>query len=105
MVLLKNENGTLPFNPEKIKTLAVIGPNAAGIHLGGYSAIPMEGVDVLQGIREFAAGKFRVLYAEGCALTLNTECHWLVNQNPMVSRTGDRPGNCRCDFWQGESLR
>jgi beta-glucosidase len=89
MVLLKNENGTLPFNPQKIKTLGVIGPNAPDIHLGGYSAIPMQGVSVLQGIREFAAGKFKVVYAEGCKLTLNKECHWQVNENPILNNPED----------------
>ena len=91
MVLLKNENlpaqtvKTLPFDATKIKTLAVIGPNAADIHLGGYSAFPMKGVSVLQGIQEFSKGKFRVLYAEGCKLTLNKECHWQVNENPILN--------------------
>lgn len=84
MVLLKNENHTLPFDAAKIKTLAVIGPNAPDIHLGGYSAWPMQGVSVLQGMREFAAGEFNVVYAEGCKLTLNKECHWQVNENPIL---------------------
>ncbi|MCX6122873.1 MAG: glycoside hydrolase family 3 C-terminal domain-containing protein [Ignavibacteriales bacterium] len=83
MVLLKNEK-TLPFDQTKIKKLAVIGPNAADIHLGGYSAIPMKGVSVLQGIKDFAKGKFEVQYAEGCKLTLNKECHWQVNENPIL---------------------
>ncbi|HEX7574567.1 MAG TPA: glycoside hydrolase family 3 N-terminal domain-containing protein, partial [Bacteroidota bacterium] len=83
MVLLKNEKGTLPFDAGKIRTLAVIGPNAAGIHLGGYAPVPMQGISVLEGIREFAGGKFNVLYAEGCRITLNAVCHWLVNENPI----------------------
>lgn len=85
MVLLKNEKNTLPFDISKIKTFAVIGPNASEVHLGGYSAVPMRGVSVLQGIQEFAAGKFEVLYAEGCKLTLNDECHWYVNENPILN--------------------
>ena len=85
MVLLKNDNNTLPFDATKIKTLAVIGPNAPDIHLGGYSAVPMEGVSVLQGIQEFAAGKFNVVYTEGCKLTLNEQCHWYVNENPVLN--------------------
>jgi beta-glucosidase len=84
MVLLKNKRETLPFDEGKIKRLAVIGPNAADIHLGGYSATPMVGISVLDGIREFAVGKFDVVYAEGCKLTLNKECHWLVNENPIL---------------------
>ena len=85
MVLLKNENNTLPFKETKIKTLAVIGPNAADIHLGGYSSWPMRGVSVLQGIREFAERRFKVVYAEGCKLTLNKEWHWQVNENPILN--------------------
>jgi beta-glucosidase len=85
MVLLKNENNTLPFKESKIKTLAVIGPNAADIHLGGYSSWPMRGVSVLQGIREFAERRFKVVYAEGCKLTLNKEWHWQVNENPILN--------------------
>jgi beta-glucosidase len=85
MVLLKNEKHVLPFDASRIKTLAVIGPNAADIHLGGYSHWPMTGVSVLQGIKEFARGKMNVVYAEGCKLTLNKECHWQVNENPILS--------------------
>jgi beta-glucosidase len=85
MVLLKNEKNILPFDPSKIRTLAVIGPDAPDIHLGGYSAVPMTGVSVLEGIQSFAEGKFRVVYAKGCELTLNTECDWRVNGNPILN--------------------
>lgn len=85
MVLLKNKNNTLPLDPAAIKKLAVIGPNAAEIHLGGYSYTPMKGITVLEGIRDFADGKFHVLYAEGCKITLNKVCHWLVNEKPILN--------------------
>jgi beta-glucosidase len=89
MILLKNENHTLPFAADKLKTLAVIGPNAADIHLGGYSAVPMAGVSVLQGLKDFAAGKFQVLYAEGCKLTTNHASGWLVNEPPVLNDRAD----------------
>ena len=89
MVLLKNENNILPLDSTKIKTLAVIGPNAADIHLGGYSATPMVGVSVLDGIKEFAKGKFKVVYEEGCKLTLNEHCDWRVNGNPILNDPED----------------
>ncbi len=85
MVLLKNDGRVLPFDAARIKTLAVIGPNAAGIHLGGYSAVPMQGVSVLDGLREFGGTALEVRYAEGCRLTLNKECDWRVNENPILS--------------------
>jgi len=85
MVLLKNQNNILPLNAKTIKTLAVIGPNAASIHLGGYSTVPMQGVSVLEGIQNYSRGKFEVVYAEGCKITVNQECHAEVNEKPILS--------------------
>lgn len=65
MVLLKNENNTLPFNETKIKRLAVIGPNADEVHYGNYSNDKTPGVSILQGLKNFAAGRFEVFYSEG----------------------------------------
>ncbi|HEV2698384.1 MAG TPA: glycoside hydrolase family 3 protein, partial [Terriglobales bacterium] len=36
IVLLKNDKNLLPLDVSKLKTIAVIGPNADGLHLGGY---------------------------------------------------------------------
>jgi beta-glucosidase len=69
IVLLKNENNLLPLDRSKLKTLAVIGPNAAGVHLGGYSDNPGRGVSVLQGVTEKAGPQIKVVYAEGCKIT------------------------------------
>ena len=67
LVLLKND-GLLPLEMDKVKTLAVIGPNAAGLHLGGYSADPGHGVSILDGIRLKVGERVRVLHAEGCKI-------------------------------------
>jgi len=68
LVLLKND-GLLPLELEKIKTLAVIGPDAAGLHLGGYSADPSHGVGILDGLRQKLGRHVQVVYAEGCKIT------------------------------------
>jgi beta-xylosidase len=69
MVLLKNQNNLLPLDLDKLHTIAVIGPNAADVHLGGYSRQPMHSVSILQGIRDRVGSKAKVLYAEGCQIT------------------------------------
>ena len=69
IVLLKNEKNLLPLDAAKIKTIAVIGPNAADVHLGGYSREPAHGVSVLEGIRKRVGPGVQVLYAEGCKIT------------------------------------
>jgi beta-glucosidase len=69
IVLLKNERGLLPLDRRTLKTLAVVGPNAKGLHLGGYSRDPGRGVDVLAGITQIAGPGVRVVYAEGARIT------------------------------------
>jgi beta-glucosidase len=67
LILLKND-GLLPLD-RKIKKLAVIGPDAAGIHLGGYSADPGPAVSILEGIRNKVGKEVEVLYSQGCKIT------------------------------------
>jgi len=69
ITLLKNQNNLLPLDRNTLKSIAVIGPNAAGVHLGGYSDDPGRGVSVLQGIKDKVGEKINVLYAEGCKIT------------------------------------
>jgi beta-glucosidase len=70
ITLLKNENNLLPLDPAKLKTLAVIGPNADRSLLGGYSGVPKYDVSVLKGIQEKLGKKVKVLYSEGCKITI-----------------------------------
>ena len=70
ITLLKNENGVAPLNLEKVKTIAVIGPNAHRTLLGGYSGVPKQEITVLDGIRAKVANKARVVYSEGCKITI-----------------------------------
>lgn len=69
MVLLKNDKNLLPLDLTKLKTIAVIGPNADQLHLGGYSRGPSHSVPILQGIRDRVGDKAKVVYAEGCRFT------------------------------------
>jgi beta-glucosidase len=47
----------------------VIGPNAADVHLGGYSDKPGRGVSILQGIKNRVGPGTEVLYSEGTKIT------------------------------------
>ncbi len=67
-VLLKND-GTLPLQAARLKTLAVIGPNAAKVDLGGYSNVPAHTVSILDGIRAKLKDRVKVVSAEGVRIT------------------------------------
>ncbi|MGH7978071.1 MAG: glycoside hydrolase family 3 N-terminal domain-containing protein [Limisphaerales bacterium] len=70
ITLLKNENNLAPLDLKKHKTIAVIGPNANRSLLGGYSGAPMHDVTVLEGIKNKVGNRVKVLYSEGCKITV-----------------------------------
>ncbi|KAJ4952370.1 hypothetical protein NE237_029202 [Protea cynaroides] len=65
IVLLKNENSTLPLNPNKFKNIALVGPhaNATKDLLGTYIGVPCHVTSPLNGFSAFAS----VTYSMGCA--------------------------------------
>jgi beta-glucosidase len=74
LVLLKNQNNLLPLEKEKIRTIAVIGPNADDtlVLSANYCGTPAEPVTVLAGIRAAVSADAKVTYAKGCDI-LNTK--------------------------------
>jgi beta-glucosidase len=81
LVLLKNENSLLPLDRNSVKSIAVIGPNANRVHLGGYSDNPGRGVSVLQGITDKSGGRIKVTFAEGCKITKEGGDWWADTSN------------------------
>ena len=68
IILLKNQDGLLPLDKSKVKTIAVIGPNAKPVLLGGYSVDNKYCVNLLDGIKQHVGSAIEVLYSEGCDL-------------------------------------
>ncbi|MPQ31454.1 glycoside hydrolase family 3 protein [Clostridium estertheticum] len=70
MVLLKNEDNMLPLNKNKIKSIAVIGPNANSRDalIGNYYGTSSKYVTVLEGLQQVVNPDTRVYYAQGCHL-------------------------------------
>ena len=68
-VLLKND-GILPLDKTKVKTIGVIGPNAnSRVPLyGNYYGTASRYVTILEGIQDYVGDDVRVLYSEGCHL-------------------------------------
>ena len=74
MIMLKNNDNLLPLDLSKIKSLAVIGPNAHEERpkkktyklLGGYSGLPPYYVSVLDGLKKKVGDNVKINYAKGC---------------------------------------
>lgn len=69
MVLLKNDGALLPLDAAKVRSVAVIGPNADKVRLGGYSGDPPYFVTVLDGVRKRLGDKVEISYAEGARIS------------------------------------
>jgi beta-glucosidase len=78
LVLLKNENAFLPLNKQKVKSIALIGPNASVLPLDGNSSskvIPSYQISVEKGIKTIL-GDDKVLYAKGCNINDNNKAQF-----------------------------
>jgi len=86
LVLLKNDKNLLPLDLTKLKTIAVIGPNAADVHVGGYARDSVHGVSILDGIKDYVGKKANVVYAQGCKITTAPEGFrgWWANDVELV---------------------
>jgi len=85
ITLLKNENNIAPLNLDRIKTIAVIGPNADRSLLGGYSGVPKHNRTVLEGIKARVGNRAQVLNSEGCKITIGGS--W--NQDEVIPSNPD----------------
>ena len=76
IVLLKNQGGLLPLNPEKIKRIAVIGPLADRVLLNNYNGKPDRSVTALQGMVERAGTGITVTHALGGLVEGDSRGSW-----------------------------
>ena len=67
IVLLKND-GILPLDRTKVRSIAVIGPNADSRRalIGNYHGTSSEYITVLEGIRRLCGEDTRIFYSQGC---------------------------------------
>jgi beta-glucosidase len=68
MVLLKNDDGALPLDPSRIKSLAVIGENATRLHAHGGDSSGIKAfyeIAPLEGILQRAGSQVNVTYSVG----------------------------------------
>jgi beta-glucosidase len=91
IVLLKNTDNLLPLDASKIKTLAIIGPDAHPAQpVGGGSArvVPFSAVSELEGIANYLYGTVRVTYDSGIPTLADMADHTFFS----TEITGGKPG-------------
>lgn len=90
IVLLKNDNNLLPLDSSQIKSIAVIGPNANKVRQGSYSGVPPYFVTILDGIRHRAEPGVKVVYAEGCLISLPDQSAQMNSLLPFTAPKEER---------------
>jgi len=102
IVLLKNENASLPLDSDSIDSILVVGPNAhpAVTGGGGSSKVePFSAVSILEGIVELAGNDVKVSYAPGLP-SLDA----MVNGTAFTtSADGGTPG-LRAEYFASDDL-
>lgn len=88
IVLLKNQNNTLPLTKASIKKIAVCGPNAndATYALTHYGPLAVEVTTVFEGIRNKVGSEVEVTYTKGCDLV---DAHWPESELVDYPMTAD----------------
>jgi len=100
-VLLKNSGNLLPLDKEKIKTIAVIGPNAYPAVVGGGGSSltkPFNAVSYLEGISNYVGPKTRVLYA-----VENPPLEQIYSRQTFVTALGG-PGGLKGEYFKNQDL-
>jgi beta-glucosidase len=102
IVLLKNENNTLPLR-KNLKSIAVIGPNADEVQvlLGNYNGQPSRATTPLAGIRQRVSSQTKVLYALGTTLTEVSA----VPVPASVLRGPEGEGGLKAEYFSNKELK
>ncbi|MEN8137651.1 MAG: glycoside hydrolase family 3 C-terminal domain-containing protein [Bacteroidota bacterium] len=104
IVLLKNENNVLPLDKSKIKTIAVIGPNAATARLGGDGSghsDALNPISPLEGIIDIVGSDVEVKYAFG--VKLKRKDLPIAPESMYLQTDGVTPG-INAEYWNNKKL-
>ncbi len=103
IVLLKNEDNVLPLNLNKIKSIAVIGPNAAEARTGGGGSAlvnPVYSVSPLEALEARLKGKVKINYVEGVSL----QSHITPVDSSLLYLPNENKHGFKVEYFDNENL-
>ncbi len=103
IVLLKNANDALPLNLEKIKSVAVIGPNASVARTGGGGSsmvTPVYSVSPLEALKNKLPKNIKINFARGTELEGDMEP---VDEKYLL-RTGKNENGLTGEYFKNKNL-
>jgi beta-glucosidase len=102
IVLLKNENNTLPLK-KSVKKIVVLGPNADNTIavLGNYNGTPSKTVSILEGIKNKVGANVEVVYEKAINFTNDT---LLVHKNISTLYSYDGKPGVKAEYFDNEKM-
>ncbi|HPS12734.1 MAG TPA: glycoside hydrolase family 3 N-terminal domain-containing protein, partial [Prolixibacteraceae bacterium] len=108
MVLLKNENKFLPLDPQKIKTIAVIGPNGYPAVTGGGGSSyvdPVHPVSVYEAVQKIAGNNVSVTFSKGVYTGERLPKGFFDNYDFYIKKNGVKEKGVVAEFYKGTKLQ
>ena len=108
MVLLKNQDYLLPLNPDRIRSIAIIGPNGHPAVTGGGGSSytnPLHPLSLVEAVRQVAGDQIEVVYEKGIVTGLPFPEDIFEQSDFYVYRDGKRVTGVDADFFRGKALK
>jgi beta-glucosidase len=104
IVLLKNEKNILPLSLKKIRSIAVIGPNAATARFGGGGSAavqPYYSISPLDGFRQRCPDWVQINYEPGCTNNILT---MPLNPRYLTAEAGKQIPGLKIEYFDNNEL-
>lgn len=108
-VLLKNENNFLPLDAKKIKSIAIIGPNAHPAMTGGGGSSlvePLHPISLLEAVKQQVGDNVKVTYDEGVSTGEELPVGFFNNYDFYIKdKNGQKIKGVNAEFYNNEKLQ
>jgi beta-glucosidase len=107
IVLLKNENNFLPIDLQKVKSIAVIGPNGNPAVTGGGGSShvqPLHPVSVFEAVQKLAGNNANVTFAKGVYTREKLPRSFFKNYDFYIKNNGVKEKGVVAQFYKGTKL-
>lgn len=108
ITLLKNEGGVLPLDRKKIRSIAVIGPNATAARLGGggsSTVTPFRSIAPLDGIKALVGDGVEVRHAMGCDLHVPVKFEIIPPEYLKPAEGGEGGPGLLGEYFEGDDFK
>jgi beta-glucosidase len=103
IVLLKNDDNLLPLK-SNLRSIAVLGPEANEVRLGGYSGPGNNPVSILDGIKSKVGDSISIVYAKGCSR--NHEAFVPIPASQFIyEENGKRKAGLKAEYFNNIDLK